>query len=64
MKAGFYWVRFGSDPELTVGKYTPTNPVGETNRFPWELVASDNVFTNSEITVVCECIRPTIEVKV
>ena len=45
---GFYWVLFKNDTEWTVGKYTPINGDGTKNTYPWEVVASDEIFIEDQ----------------
>jgi len=46
MESGFYWVRFKDEEEWTIGKYT------EDARYPWEVVASDEMFTDASFLVI------------
>jgi len=56
MKNGFYWIKFKGNNEITIGKYTGE---GSENKkcyctiYPWEVIASDEIFEKEEITPLC-----------
>lgn len=45
---GYYWVTFVGDVDVTVGFFDAADKTG----FPWQVVGSDNIFNEKELTVL------------
>lgn len=44
--SGYYWVKLFNSPKPTIGYYDGSST------YPWEVVGSDEIFTDREITVI------------
>lgn len=47
-KYEYFWVRLVCSGEITIARYSPDRP-----RYPWEIIASDEIFKEQEVVIIC-----------